>query len=190
MHSSRPALTQSGCRQGGFTYLGLIIMVTVIGLAASAALLVGAINQKRQAEDELLQIGTEYITALKRYAAATPAGQSTLPNRLEDLLLDPRYPAVRRYLRRLYIDPLTGKNAWGVERGTVATGTGIIGIYSLSEAKPIKIDNFDPELSSFKGKKFYREWIFTAQAAPAQPGDAVDQPPGTNNYQAKPRGSR
>ena len=161
--------------EGGFTYLGLIILVTIIGLAAASTLRVGAIVQRRQAEQELLQIGNEYINALKGYAASTPAGKSTLPERLEDLVLDPRYPNKRRYLRRIYIDPLTGKNEWGLVHGTTPTGTGIIGIYSLSEAVPVKSDNFDPVFDGFKGKKSYAEWVFAYRPPAAVTAPAADQ---------------
>jgi len=34
------------------------------------------------------------------------------PKRLRDLLQDPRYPDTRRYLRRIYRDPMTGEAEW------------------------------------------------------------------------------
>ena len=162
-------------RQAGFTYLGLIILVTIIGLVAASALQVGAITQRRQAEQELLAIGGEYIAALKSYAAATPAGLSTLPVSLDDLLSDPRYPNIRRHLRRVFIDPLTGRNEWGLVQGTVGSGTGIVGIYSLSEARPVKVDNFDLMFAGFKDKKSYHDWVFTAQSP--QDENSAPSPP-------------
>jgi len=163
-------------RQGGFTYLGLIILVTIIGLVAASTLRVGAIAQRRQAEQELLDIGSEYIAALKSYAAVTPAGQSTLPDRLDDLLLDSRFLAKKRHLRRVYLDPITGKSEWGIVRGTLGAGSGILGIYSLAGGRPVKVDNFDTPFIDFKGKKSYAGWVFTAQP-PEQPASAAAPEP-------------
>ena len=184
----RPIPSQ-GRRQQGFTYLGLIILVTIIGLAAVAALQVGALQQRRQAEQNLLLIGREFYDALISYANATPAGQSAAPSRLEDLLLDPRFPSIRRHLRRIVVDPMTGKAEWGVQIGGVSGGQGIVGIYSLSEEKPIKIDNFDPPFVQFKGKNSYRDWVFTTMAPALDPADvdpAAAQPQQSAPPAAKP----
>ena len=175
-------------RQRGFTYLGLIILVSIIGLAATAALQVGAIAQRRDAEQELLQIGREYYDALISYRNATPAGQSDMPASVEDLLIDPRFPDLRRHLRKLYIDPMTGNNEWGLVQGVTASGSGIVGFYSLSEARPIKIDNFEAVFAAFKGKTSYRDWVFTSQP----PLDPLDAPaaPATPTAPAAPKAPR
>lgn len=144
----------------GFTYLGLLIMLAVIALTTTTALQVGRIQQRRAAEDDLLAIGTEFRNALISYANATPPGQKRFPASLQDLLKDPRYPNIRRHLRKLYVDPITGKPAWGIV--TAPDGSGIIGVYSLSNATPIKIGNFDPGYGEFEGKTSYRDWKFVA----------------------------
>ncbi|PRC92692.1 type II secretion system protein [Solimicrobium silvestre] len=144
----------------GFAYLALLISVALIGIAAVATVQIGSIMQRRAAEEELLAIGSQFQSAFVSYANATPTGQSSAPASLQDLLKDPRYPTIRRHLRKIYIDPLTGKQEWG----TVAAidGSGIIGIYSLSKDGPIKIGNFEPAFQLFEGKTSYREWLFTA----------------------------
>jgi type II secretory pathway pseudopilin PulG len=101
-------------KQHGFTYLSLIILVTIIGLASAATIKLGVILQRSAAERELLAIGAEYADALESYAKATPPGQSPLPRSFKELLRDPRFPNVRRHLRRVYVDPLTGKAEWGI----------------------------------------------------------------------------
>ncbi|HYD82009.1 MAG TPA: type II secretion system protein [Paucimonas sp.] len=152
--------------QRGFTYLGLLILIAVIGVSAAATLQVGAVLQRRAAEDELLAIGEEFRNALISYATATPAGQKRYPNSLEDLLRDPRYPGVRRHLRHIYPDPLTGKEEWGMVRA--ADGSGIVGFYSLCEGRPIKIGNFAPPFHEFEGKALYRDWLFAIEAVHAK----------------------
>jgi type II secretory pathway pseudopilin PulG len=136
-----------------------MILLAVISLVATATLQAGAIQGRRSAEEELLQIGAEFSQALTSYAAATPAGQKQAPSTLQDLIKDPRFPIVRRHLRKIYADPLTGTEKWGLVKGPDG---GIIGIYSLSEAKPIKIGNFDQPNENFAKKTSYKDWIFKA----------------------------
>jgi type II secretory pathway pseudopilin PulG len=155
---SVPPVRRVRMRQHGFTYLGLLILVATIGIASAATLQVGSALQRRAAEEELLEIGAELRNALISYANATPAGQKRAPASIQDLLKDPRYPGVKRHLRKLYADPLTGKEEWGIVEAI--DGSGIVGFYSLSGAQPIKIDKFDPVFQDFAGKSSYQEWRF------------------------------
>lgn len=160
-----------GRRSAGFTYLAVIILVAIIGLVGAAGLKMGALMQRRAAEQALLAIGGQFADALKSYAAATPRGQPSQPPSIRELLKDPRFPGVRRHLRQLFVDPITGKAEWGVTY--LAGDVGVLGIHSLSGAQPLKVANFEPWLQDFEGKSAYREWEFgAAQArtdAPATP---------------------
>lgn len=147
-------------RCGGFTYIGALILVALISLAATATVQLGSITERRAAEEELLAIGAEFRQALTSYARATPPGHKQWPSSLEDLLKDRRLPVPMRHLRKLYADPLTGKQEWGVI--LAPDGSGIVGIHSLSESRPIKIGNFEPGLQHFEDKSSYRQWVFTA----------------------------
>jgi type II secretory pathway pseudopilin PulG len=165
-HKSRRTGSDSG-----FTYLGLLILVGVIGMAAAATLQLGSVLQRRAAEEELLAIGMEFRNALISYANATPVGQTRAPRSLQDLLKDPRYPNPRRHLRKLYADPITGNEEWGTI--DAVDGTGIIGIHSLSDAKPIQVDNFAAVFQHFAGKASYLDWIFMIDPYPKQSTNAV-----------------
>jgi type II secretory pathway pseudopilin PulG len=154
-------------RPHGFTYLGLLILIAVLGITSTVSLQVGSILQRRAAEEELLQIGTEFRNALISYANATPVGQKRAPANLQELLKDPRYPNPRRHLRKLYPDPLTGKPEWGIVEAP--NGSGIVGVYSLSNARAIKIGGFDTPFQTFSGKTSYRDWIFTADVQALNP---------------------
>jgi type II secretory pathway pseudopilin PulG len=147
-------------REGGFTYLGLIIFVTIIGLVGAATLKVESLLRRAAAEEELLDIGAAFSAALQSYAAATPQGQPTQPPTLNDLLKDPRFPGLRRHLRKIFVDPLTGKAEWGVVY--VGDRAGVLAVYSLSEAKPLKIANFDIRFQNFGNKEHISDWKFTA----------------------------
>lgn len=142
----------------GFTYLGLLIVIAIIGIAASATTTLGALAQRKDAEEDLLIIGLTFQQAIKNYYHATPSGQGRYPRNLEDLIRDPRFPTQKRYIRRIYPDPITGKADWALIK---APDGGIMGIHSLSSQRPIKIGLFPIELSGFEGKEQYSEWCFT-----------------------------
>ncbi len=166
-------------RQQGFTYLGLVILIAIIGLVGAAGLKMGALLQRSAAEQELLDIGAAFGDALQSYALATPAGQPPQPASLKDLLKDPRFPGVRRHLRKLYVDPITARAEWGLvyQPG----GTRVIGVYSLSNAKPVKVGNFDARFAQFAGKNRLSDWKFMAAdaaplALPTSPVPQIQQP--------------
>jgi len=93
----------------------------------------------------------------------------------EDLVLDPRAPDVRRHLRRIYVDPITGKDGWGIVR---APDGGIMGVHSLSDATPLKSASFAPADRSFEGMTRYSAWQFVYREGvlPAAPTGWVPAP--------------
>jgi type II secretory pathway pseudopilin PulG len=168
-------------RAPGFTYIGLLILVALIGIGLSAVGQVWATMQQRDKEEELLFVGGQIRNALALYAANTPGNGERYPQRLDDLLKDSRYPGVRRYLRKIYRDPMTGSAEWGLVK--TPTGT-IAGVYSQSDRVPIKISQFNLADQSFEEKTKYSEWVFMPRA---RPGTAVMAPaPGTLPGQIQP----
>lgn len=146
----------------GFTYLSVIIVVAIVGLVSASAIKLGSVLQRSRAELELLDIGAAFSDALKSYADATPQGMPPQPPSLQDLLKDPRFPGTRRHLRKIFVDPMTGKAEWGiVYRGDKI---GVLAVYSLSDAKPVKIGNFPARYSGFEGKNNISDWKFTMNA--------------------------
>lgn len=165
-------------RQGGFTYLGMIILVTVIGLVGAATLKIDALLRRAAAEEELLYVGSAFADALTSYAAATPQGQPTQPPTLQDLLKDKRSPAVRRHLRKIFIDPMTGSTDWGIV--WLGDHQGVLAVYSKSNAQPLKIANFDPKLVGFDGRQHISDWRFVASGpVPSVPAAAGSGKPGS-----------
>ena len=82
------------------------------------------------------------------------------PARLEDLLKDERFPGIRRHLRKVFVDPMTGKAEWGL----VQVSGRIVGIHSLSTVAPIKQAGFEGDEQAFTGAQSYAEWIFSPLA--------------------------
>ena len=143
--------------QEGFTYIGILLAVALVGTQLAVAGLVWSFAQDRQKERELLFVGDQFRTAIGRYYLNPQGPQKEFPRSLEDLVRDPRYPGAVRHLRKIYADPITGKVRWGL----IKTPDGsIIGVYSPSEKAPIKIANFSPMYNSFEKKQRYADWKF------------------------------
>lgn len=154
-------------RQGGMIYLALLLALALIGGISAVGLKVAQTIQIRNAEAELLAIGREFRNALQSYAEATPNGFPSTPDSLSELTRDPRYPGVRRHLRRVYHDPFTGKPDWGIIRGPDKR---ISGIHSLSHSEALKRENFPPGLEGFSGTKRHSDWIFSVTTLPKADG--------------------
>lgn len=121
-------------RLGGFTYVGVLVLLAVLSMGAALTLEVAQTNAQRSAEADLLSIGKEFERAFASYYRQSPSNGRRYPERLEDLTRDPRTPGVRRHLRRVYVDPLTGR-----EWGTVpAPGGGIMAVYSKAADTPYR----------------------------------------------------
>lgn len=163
--------------QAGFTYLGLLFLVAVIGVAIASIGTVWHTTQQRERETQLLFVGEQFSRAIESYYRQSP-GAGQFPKALEDLLLDQRFPVVRRHLRRIYRDPMTESAEWGL----VTVGDRIVGVYSLSEDKPIRTAGLDRP--AFAEAQTYRDWKFVFNdSQPKQPGASS---PGTVPAQAAP----
>lgn len=152
----RTGLPQPG-RVGGFTYISVLAIIAIIGVALGTVGEVWHIALKREKEQELLFVGDQFRRAIGSYYEHTPGQGPRHPLRLEDLLADPRHPSTKRYLRKIYPDPVSGSTTWGLVKGPDGE---IFGVYSLSEEEPIKKRNFSLEDKNFEGRAKYIEWVF------------------------------
>ena len=165
--------------EGGFTYLAAIVLVMIMGIMLGIMGETWQMMMKREKEEELLFRGDQIRYGIERWNTPKPGQNISTPLQdLKDLLKDPRSLANMRYLRRLYTDPITGKD-WTLIKDPVR---GVIGVASPSEAEPVKKANFPivneklpdgvnyrPDIyKSFEGKKKYSDWQFVyGQVAPA-----------------------
>ncbi|MBV8852657.1 MAG: type II secretion system protein [Sinobacteraceae bacterium] len=141
-------------REGGFTYVGLLVIVVIAGLMLSMASRVWSTTAQRERETQLLFIGHAYRTAIASYFATG----HRYPASLEDLVLDQRFPEPKRHLRQLYADPMTGQVDWSLVM--TPDGHGIMGVASNSQSKPIKLDGFELIDEAFKDSDCYCNWQF------------------------------
>jgi len=153
----------------GFTYIAAIVTVVIMGILLSQAAGVWKTTMQRERETELVFRGMQIRDALRRYygltgkVATIPPGRPSI-SQLKDLLQAPESAGKKRYLRKLYLDPITGKD-WALVKDASQR---VIGVASTSELKPLKQANFPLELepADFEGKKKYSEWQFRCDRVP------------------------
>lgn len=150
-------------KQRGFTYLAVLMAITLLGLGLAAAGTTWTLQSQRDKEQQLLDSGRELRSALQRYYKASPTPPYLYPKKLEDLLLDERYPFTRRHLRRIPVDPFTREPRWGLI--TLPDGQ-IIGVHSLADGKPIKRAGFAKGEEDFAKAESYRGWRFVRPPNP------------------------
>lgn len=155
--SSQAIRLQAYQAERGFTYIGVLVIVALMGIALASAGEVWHTIQKREKEQELLFVGHQFRLALKRYADHTPGKARRAPLKLAELLQDPRYPGIQRYLRKIFPDPVTGRPEWGLITGP---GGEIYGVHSLSDSEPLKKSHFERVDKHFEGSMKYSDWVF------------------------------
>lgn len=164
-------------RPRGFTYLWLLFALALGSVALAALGEQELTRQRREREAELRFRGEAIAAALGRYAERTPVGRLPLPQQLDNLLDDRRFPQPQHHLRRLYADPFTGRADWEPIWGLAAPAAapaapgparatadppvrGIVGVRSASTRR----------LLASNGHATAHDWIFLAPTtAPAVP---------------------
>ena len=141
----------------GFTYVGLLALIVLIGIMLAAAGEVVATAAQRERETQLLWVGHEYRAAIGRYWNRKRA----YPHSLQELIGGaPDDPVQFRCLRRLYPDPMTNAVDWTL---VPALNGGIMGVASSSKRAPLKSGHFDGADQPFADAKAYSDWEFTFQ---------------------------
>jgi hypothetical protein len=115
-------------------------------------------------EKQLLFVGAEFKNAINSYYASTPDAAKVYPANLNDLLLDKRMPIIKRHLRKIYLDPMTGKADWNL----VTQQGRIMGIYSQSTLTPFKKKGANPAEANLAGAKSYKDWLFIGNGSAVQ----------------------
>ncbi|MFA5240740.1 MAG: type II secretion system protein [Sulfuricella sp.] len=154
-------------REGGFTYFVLLAVIAAMGFVLATAGEVWHMVLKREKEQELLFAGDQFRRAFNLYNLHTPGNARRFPLSLDELLKDPRHPGVKRYLRKIYADPITGSSQWGLIKGPNGE---IFGVHSLSEEEPLKKSGFRLVDAKFEGRAKYSEWVFMYDQGQASGG--------------------
>jgi general secretion pathway protein G len=147
-------LRRSGSR--GFSLIELIVATSLLMILASAALPLARISIRRQRESELRRDLRDLRTAIDKYHDAAESappkislinqglGSQNYPPDLQTLvdgvqLANTMTDAKMRFLRRIPVDPITGKADWGLRAvtdksdSTAWSGGSVFDVYSKAE---------------------------------------------------------
>ena len=151
MISSLRVLGKKAGREHGFSLVELIIALTIMSILAGAAIPIARVRVKRDKERELRRDLWEMRDAIDRYKDAadrgafqTKVGSDNYPPDLETLVngVDVQGKKVR-FLRRIPVDPMTGKAEWGLRsdqdepESTSWGGQNVFDIYTNSQGTAI-----------------------------------------------------
>lgn len=147
----------------GFTYVWMLAALALLSIGLAGIGERWSDQVRRERERELLRVGALYANAIASYYAAAPGSLKQYPPDLKSLLEDPRRVGTRRYLRKLYGDPLDPTRAWGIVR---AKDGGVAGVYSLSTEVPLRKEALDIGPLVLPVARQYSDWKFAPKATP------------------------
>lgn len=128
LHGKHMFKSNMKIEEHGYSYLWFLIILVIFSVFISNNLLIYSTIKNRDNEDELFRIATIYCNALSSYYSNSPTGVMIYPNSMVDLLKDPRQKKDVRYLRALFLDPITGKEFKYIRNSQQK----IVGFYSSS----------------------------------------------------------
>jgi type II secretory pathway pseudopilin PulG len=143
------------CSQHGVTYLMVMFLIVMMGIAMTVLGKQWAVTVQRDQEAELMFRGNRILAAIQSYAADYQTKKATRANQfplsLEELTKPPK-----RYLQVVYKDPITGQDF-----ELIKAGAEIRGVKSRSTKQPLGRVHFNNATR-------YNQVAFQVQAAASQ----------------------
>lgn len=168
-------------RQQGYTYLGVLLIVLILGMTLSGATLVSETLRQREKEQELIFSGQQYVNAIRSYYESGAGGVSTFPKSISELLKDPRFPGVRRHMSKPWRDPMTSSGEWDL---IVEPDGSIVGVRSRSRQTPLgKFPMAQSGMDPTVAIPIYHDWQFKFEPTISsdEDVDASDENVGRNS---------
>jgi type II secretory pathway pseudopilin PulG len=159
------------CQQHGYVLLTLLLLLSLLVIAAATVAPTIAFEIRRDREEEMIHRGVQYSRAIRSYAKKTGRYPATL-DQLEN-------SSNIRFMRKLYKDPLTGKNfrllhLGDIPSATTATNLNASSLKSKGGEAPGDATSTDPG----------------STASPASDGESVAPADKTDVSQLAPNDSR
>jgi len=156
--NGRIALPGQRSLEGGFTFVELLVVCTILLVLASAVMPLAHVTVQRQREVELRRALREMRTAIDKFKDAAdaggiapfdiPAGSENYPKSLEVLVegvtkAGDATGVKLKFLRRIPIDPITKSSEWGMRAyadrpdSTAWGGGNVFDVYTKSDGKAL-----------------------------------------------------
>lgn len=165
------ASRSSRARASGFTYVGVLFGIALLGVGLASVGTAWHTTVQREREAELIFVGEQFSKALTSYYERSPEAGKTFPKSLQDLLEDRRSGRVVRHLRKVFVDPMTMGSEWGLKRDPQGR---ITGIHSLSRERPFRKSGFGQDQDAFAEALSYSDWVFSGTSGVGTPRTAVN----------------
>jgi type II secretory pathway pseudopilin PulG len=148
----------------GYALIMLLLVVSVLSIGLMAALPVWRTQIQREKEEELIFRGRQIVEAVRLFQAKNPG---RYPRSLQELY-------EKRFLRRLYKDPMTPSGEWNCLLLSGSPGQGTGGalqqvllvpqsvLSSLSDPKLIGVASSSkrPSFKIYNQAQSYDQWLF------------------------------
>jgi type II secretory pathway pseudopilin PulG len=165
MRAGKTAAAQTQTEQRGFTLLAVLVAMVFLALASQQVMTVLAQQAQREREAHLIWVGEAFRQAIGSYYEESPGTVKRWPRELSDLIEDRRFVTLRRHVRKIYADPITRGNEWGIVR---ASDGGVQGVYSLSDS--LSIRTLSPDGQVFVSGSSYQDWRFVYEPQSSSKG--------------------
>lgn len=160
MNGNNMATIKRKSSELGFAYLAVLFALALIGFGLSVTGQMWSESIRKEKEEDLLAKGTEIMNAINSYKKQ----RGKFPKNLKVLLGETSGGGLKRYLRKIYKDPMTNKSDWTVIK---EIGGNVVGVSSTSSEVPFKTVGFSKELQHLEGKNRYSEWVFKGEVLPS-----------------------
>lgn len=155
----RPPRRPRRSGQRGYVMILLIIAVTILAVLLLMAVPLWQTQARREAEEELIFRGRQYVNAIELYLQAH---HNLYPQNFEILHLE-------KFLRRLYPDPMSADGAWDMvfldssagEAKYLVVPARMAKAY-FSRAALVGVCSTSPQsgFREYRGMEKYNEWAF------------------------------
>lgn len=142
---------------GGFTYIGVLILLVAFSVTIMQVASTWSAHDQRRRERELLRAGDEIRDAIGSYYESSPGTTRQYPPELSALLRDDRFINIRRYLRKIPLDAMSGKPDWEL---IASPSGGVMGVRISSLKSPFKVSNFSDQDRDLESAATYSDWQF------------------------------
>lgn len=152
----------------GFTFVWALAAIAILSIGLAQIGPLWADQAQRDREAELIRIGTLYAQALENYRKLSPGTLKRYPLTLQALLEDERFLGTKRWMRKLYTDPVRPGQPFGLIRDEEGR---ISGVFSTSTDTPLRREALDLKVTLLPAARRYSDWRFTPDTATATDTD-------------------